>query len=173
MTATPAGRDALAPLREALLEAAHRAAAQVVAAADADADAVVAQAQEEAASIRAQARERGAADAEALLSAERASARREARGVVLAEQRRAMEDLRAAAREAVRGLRADPGFPAMRAALAERARAELGGSAVVRDADGGGVVATAGTRRLAFTLDDLADEQLDRLGPAVAELWRP
>ena len=44
---------------------------------------------------------------------------------------------------------------------------------VVADPDGrGGVVATAGTRRLDLTLPVLVDVALDGLGDAVEELWR-
>lgn len=174
MTApTTQRRDALAPLREALLAAARADAERVLAAADADADAADAQARADAEAMRAAARARGAADAEALLAVAQGSARREARAVVLDAQRHALEDLRARARQAVRDLRNDPGYPAVREALADRARARLGDAALVQDASVGGVVATAGTRRVAFTLDGLADELVDRLGPDVEGLWRP
>jgi vacuolar-type H+-ATPase subunit E/Vma4 len=166
-------RDHLDPLVAALRERAAADAAALLADADADADATLSQARAEADELLAEARAKGDADARAVLAAERARAEREARAVLLAAQRAAHDDLRRAAREAVCGLRGDPAYPALVAALRERALAELGPDATVTELPRGGVAARSGSRRVEFSLGGLADDLVDRLGADVEELWAP
>ena len=68
-------------------------------------------------------------------------------------------------------LRSDPTYTVLLDRLRERAREALGPGALIREHDRGGVVAEAGTRRVEYTLDGLADSCLDRLGVQVEELW--
>ena len=163
--------DPLAPLRSALLAHAHRDADEVLAAADRDVAATLAAARTEAAELLADARARGAADAEAILVGERAHAARESRSIVLEQRRLAYDDLRRRARDAVSALRSDPAYPALLDRLRERACEALGPDVRIREHDRGGVVAEAGTRRVEYTLDSLADDCLDRMGAHVEELW--
>lgn len=166
-------RVALAPVREGLLAQARADADATLAAADADVAAVLAEAREQAATILADARARGERDAATLEARERARARREGRSAVLQAQRVAYEELGRRGREAAQLLRADPGYPALVARLTDRARAELGPGAVVREHPGGGVVAEATGRRLDDTLEALADRALADLGSEVQGLWAP
>lgn len=163
--------DPLAPLRSALLAAAHRDADEVLAAADRSAAGALDAARSEASALRDEARARGAADAAAILAGEHAHAARESRSIVLGQRRVAHDGLRRRARDAVSELRSDPTYPALLDRLRERAREALGPGALIREHDRGGVVAEAGTRRVEYTLDGLADSCLDRLGAQVEELW--
>ncbi len=169
----PTPTDPLAPLIATLIERAEREAAEVLAQADADAAATVARDRAEAESIRAEARAKGATDAANVLSAERARAEREARALLLAAQQEAHESARRAARDAVCGLKDDPGYPALVAALRARAEAQLGPGARIVELPRGGIAAHADDRRLEFGLDALADDLIDDLGADIAELWAP
>jgi vacuolar-type H+-ATPase subunit E/Vma4 len=167
-------RDAsgpLAPLVEALLSGARHDAEETVAGAQADADASIAHAQRQADSLRAEARAKGRADGEAVLAGERSRAERQARGILLAAQRQVHDEARGAARDAVSALRADPGYRDVLDALRERALRELGTPARVTEHPRGGIVATAGSRRVDYSFDALADDILDRLGPEVEGIW--
>lgn len=101
-------------------------------------------------------------------------ARRRANEAVQAARRRALDDLRAACVDAASALRASDRYPALEDRLAREAREVLGDDCdLVRDPDDrGGVVATAGTRRLDLTLPALVDVVLADLGADVEELWR-
>ena len=170
VTAAP---DPLLPVREALLARARADAERLLAEVDAEADEIVARAEAEADAIRAEARAQGEADAAAVLVAERARARRQARVVVLAAQRESYADLSARAAEQVATLRADPGYASWCDGLRENARAALGPAAVVTEHPGGGVLAEAPGRRVAYTLVGLIEQAVEALGPDLEGLWSP
>jgi vacuolar-type H+-ATPase subunit E/Vma4 len=159
----------LAPVRAALLDNARAEAARIEAAAVAAAEAKLAAAREEAERILAQAREQGAADAAAVLAADRARARRRARAVLLAARREGYEALRAAVREAVYAWRDDPGYPQLRTGLARAARRALGPGTRVRDAADGGVIGYQGGRRLDVSLTGFADRAADACAAGLDE----
>jgi vacuolar-type H+-ATPase subunit E/Vma4 len=163
--------EALRPVGSALLARARADAERTLGEADAEAADAVARARTEADAILAEARAQGEADAAGVLATERARARRQARSVVLAAQREALEALRSQVLMRVGDLRDDPAYPAWRDGLADRARAVLGEDAVVTEHSCGGVVGEAAGRRLAFTLEGLADQALDALGSDVEGLW--
>jgi vacuolar-type H+-ATPase subunit E/Vma4 len=163
--------EALRPVGSALLARARADADRVLADADAAAADVLARAQGEADAILAEARAQGEADAAGVLATERARARRQARSVVLVAQREALEALRSQVLMRVAALRDDPAYPAWRDRLGDRARAVLGPDAVVTEHPDGGVVGEASGRRLAFTLEGLADQAIQALGVEVEELW--
>lgn len=173
MTPVLAGSDPLAPVRAALLERARADADAVLSDADAAAVAVRTQAQEEAEAVLSAARALGCADAAAVLAGERARAARTSRGIVLAAQRAAYDQLRRRARDAVSDLRNDPGYPAVLAALRDRVVRDLGPDAVVTEDERGGVVGECAGRTVRYTLDDLADAVVERLGSDLGGLWSP
>lgn len=168
----PLGADAaLAPVRTALLARAR-----------ADADAARQRAHDQAVEIRSDARQRaeqllaesraaGAERARAAVAEQLSRRQREARAVVLAAQRALYDQLRQQCREAAYALRADPGYPALKARLTEHALSVLGPGALVRESPDGGVVATAGNRVLDLSLPALAEREIDRLGAEVVRLW--
>jgi vacuolar-type H+-ATPase subunit H len=164
---------ALAPVRTALVAAAQADAAAALAAAEAEATATVAAAEAQAAELVARARAEGAADAEAMLAADRARGGREARRIVLAARRQAYDLLRGRARAGVAALRADPAYPAILERLTARARALLGADAGIAPHPDGGVLASAPGRRCDLSLPALADRAVDSLGPEVERLWTP
>ena len=165
--------DPLAPLREALLSRARADAAATLAAADASAAETMAEAQQQVDAMLAEARDTGRADAAVVLAGERARAARTARGIVLAAQREAYEAMRHRARDAVSGLRGDPLYPALLEALRRRARVDLGPEAVLCEHPRGGVIGEGAGRRVEYTLDDLADGIVDRLGAELDGVWAP
>lgn len=165
--------DPLAPLASVLLARARADADAVLADADAQSEATLAEARATAEGILAEARDKGRSDAEAVLAAARARAERAARAVLLAAQREALDSARRAARVAVRALRDEPDWPDLLAGLEQRAREQLGPDAVVTELPDGGIVATAGGRRLDLSLDALADDVVEGLGADPAELWQP
>ena len=164
MSATPDLDTALAPVRDALLGAARSDAAELLGKARRAAAHERCAGDEEAARIRSAAREAGAADATAALAADLAGARQQARAVVLAARREAYEQLRAAARAAVSRLAAEPGYPRLRARLADAVRQVLGAGADITDAPDGGVCGAVPGRRLELTLTVLADLAVDEYG---------
>ena len=160
---TLARTEALAPLVSALLERARRDSREALARADDDALAIVAAARAEADALLADARAKGVADGVAVSAAERMRAEQDGRRMVLEALSAAREDLRGAAREAVSGLRHDPRYPEMIQALRTRAERELGPETTVTELEAGGIVAAAGPRRVAYSLDALADDLMDRM----------
>jgi vacuolar-type H+-ATPase subunit E/Vma4 len=162
---------ALRPLRHELLRRAAADADRRTAAARADATRTVAQAQAEAADLLAAARMRGGAQARADLAADRAAAGRSRRADILDLQYQAYEQLRAAGRAAVRGLRADPGYAEIRQSLSRLATTLLGPDATLVEDPDGGIVATAGGRRLDLTLAAIADRALEAVAPDMDGLW--
>jgi signal transduction histidine kinase len=166
---TPATPDALAPLRRALLGAAHDDAAALRADAEADAERAAAEAAQRAAAVHAEARRRGAADGADRVTAERAAARREARAVLLRAQQAAYDRVREAAVLAVAEELSDP---VARGRLQSLVLDALGPDARLTDAPGGGLVGEAPDGRRvdgsAGQLVDLAMADLD-----VEGLWAP
>ena len=163
----------LEPVRAVLLAAARADAAAVLAAADENAAATVAAAQAQVTDLVAAARREGAADAAAMLAADRARGRREARRIELSARQEVWDQLRARARAAVMALRDDPEYGRLRDQLVTRARQLAGPDAVVSDPLEGGVVAVAAGRRWDLSLPALAERALDALGPEVDRLWTP
>jgi vacuolar-type H+-ATPase subunit E/Vma4 len=168
-TSTPA--DPLAPVREALLrQASADGVAAVAAARDQGVNRVEA-ARRQAERIVARAQADGERTARALVAPEIVSARRQAHEMVLAAQRRLYEELKNQSRSAALELRADPGYPQMMRALADRARAALGPGARIIQSPQGGVVGTRGSLRLDLTLPELVDRALEDMGSEVRRLW--
>ncbi len=163
--ATNSLADALEPVRAELLRRAREEAAQRVREATATAEQSVRQAEEEAARILAEARAEGAADAAAAAAAQQARSRRTARAAVLAARSEAYGELVRRSADALRGEPVDR--------LVALATALLGEPVQVTSAAGGGVVATAGDRRVDLSLDALAERATRLLGPDVEGLWRP
>jgi hypothetical protein len=161
----------LESVRAALLAAARADAAAVLAAADEDAAATLAAARDQAADLAATARAEGAADASAMLSADRGRGRREARRIELAARQEVWDRLRDQARATVTALRADSAYDRLRDRLAARARQLAGPGAVITESPEGGVVAVAAGRRWDLSLPTLAERAVDALGPEVERLW--
>lgn len=164
---------ALEPVRGALLAAARADAAAVLATADEDAAATMAVARAQVGDLAATARAEGAADATAMLAADRARGRREARRIELAAREEVWDQLRDRARTTVTALRADPAYDRLRDRLAARARELAGAGAVVTEPPEGGVVAVTAGRRWDLSLPALAERAVDALGPEVERLWTP
>lgn len=154
-------RDALEPLRQALLKVAREDAARLLAGADQMARDIEAEARRESERIRDQARAKGAADAAGMAAAQRSVAGREARALVLAAHRTEYDALRSAARDAVTRLSTEPEYPVARERMADLLRRLLGDGAHVADAAGGGVTATVRGRSADLTLARLADRAVD------------
>jgi vacuolar-type H+-ATPase subunit E/Vma4 len=112
-----------------------------------------------------------AAEHDAQLAA--ATARRAVRSRTLAAQRAVYDDLRDAVETAVAGLRDDPGYGSLLDGWTEIALAQIGREAtVVRDPlPDGGIIATLGDRRVAYTLTALAEIQIASLADKVGALW--
>lgn len=160
-------------LDDALRRAVERHSEEVLAAARAGADAQVLDARRRRDELVARAEAEGRATADELLTRDRARARRDAVAVVLAARRAALVAVRAHVGDAVGGLRSAADYPELLHALAARATARLGdGTHVECDPPGGGVVATAGSRRIDYTLPALADRACDALGESIEAVWR-
>ena len=163
----------LEPVRAALLAAARADAAAVLVAADEDEAATMAAARAQVADLVGAARREGAADAAAMLAADRARGRREARRIELSARQEVLDQLRSRARAAVTALRDDPGYGRLRDRLAARARELAGPDAVISEPPDGGVVAVSAGRRWDLSLPVLAERAVDALGPEVERLWTP
>ena len=87
---------------------------------------------------------------------------------MLAAQRQVWDELRASALSAVREAADD----ALAERLAQTAREQLGDDAVIERDAAGGLRASAGVRRVDYTLEPLVDRCLARLGSAATEAWR-
>jgi vacuolar-type H+-ATPase subunit E/Vma4 len=153
--------DALAPVRAALLAAAHRDAGAARERSRAAAAGALETARREAERVRSRAREEGAEDAAAAFAAERSRARREAHAVVLAARREAYDSLCAAARAAMADLRGEPGYALVRQHMAAAARRLLGPDAELSEGVEGGVVGVAAGRRIDLSLAGFADRAVD------------
>ncbi|HVP01027.1 MAG TPA: V-type ATP synthase subunit E family protein [Solirubrobacteraceae bacterium] len=158
---------------EALLADARAQAGAVLADADREAAERLADAHARAEALIARAREQGEAEGRIERGREEALESLLARTDVLAARRRAYEELRRRARGAVLGLRDEPQYGELLDRLAAAARRDLGAGAQIElDPPGlGGVRATAGSRRVDYTLVTLADRCVDELGPRLPRLW--
>lgn len=166
-------REALEPVRTALLDRARADADATGRRAAAEAATALGQARARAAEIVAAARADGRRDAETVRARDASRADREARETVLRAQREAYDRLRRDALSRVCALRDDPGYPALLDRLRDRAAAALGNGAVVHEHPDGGIVAEAAGRRLDLSLPALADRAVDDLGAEVTRLWTP
>jgi vacuolar-type H+-ATPase subunit E/Vma4 len=171
--AATSGEDPLAPVRGALLHAAERDAARMVAAARADAEEARSRGVREADALRDRARAQGEADGQGAVVTARRRARRRARSAVLRAQGEAYAQLRREVRAAVIQLRDEPGYPALHDRLVAEALSTLGPGATVVESPLGGVVAEAAGRRVDLTLPALADRLLDSMGAELVGLWAP
>lgn len=176
MTATvldppPGPADPLDPVRRALLDNARREATRTVHEAESSALELDRTSAQKAEALRAEARAAGRADADAVLAAERARARRRARSLLLKAQSEVHDELISRVHAALAALRSDPAYAAWRDGLATRARAELGADAELSEHPSGGIVGHDGGRRIALTLDALADEVLAARTTELAALW--
>ena len=166
--------DPLAPLRDALQEAARRDRDAMVAQAEQDAEQALAQGRREAEQILQRARDEGERDAEQLRVEQRARALRRARSIVLSTQRDILDQLRHRARRAAGELWADPRTHAVvRDRMVARAHADLGPAARIVDHPDGGIVATTDHARATYLVADLADRVVDSLGSELEGLWTP
>jgi vacuolar-type H+-ATPase subunit E/Vma4 len=156
-------RDSVAARTDTLMREASR-----------EADERIAKARHEAEALVNRARREGEATTDALLARERAALRRETVTTVLAAKSSVLDGLHARVRAAVLELRAAPDYPRLLDGLAARARAQLGGQAVVIvDPDElGGVIAELDSRRVDYTLPALAERAMTALGASVEELLR-
>jgi vacuolar-type H+-ATPase subunit E/Vma4 len=164
--------DPLAPVRLALVEAARRDVAAVLARADRDAAQEVAAARAEADTVLRAARAEGQAEAASVAAAEHARVRLEARAEVLAAQSAAYDALRSTVHSRVVALLDEAGFEPVRARFEEQARAELGSGATIAQGSDGILVAELGDRRITLDLRAVADRALEDLGDEVEGLWR-
>jgi vacuolar-type H+-ATPase subunit E/Vma4 len=158
---------------DALLAEAGRRAREIVALAEREADERVEHARGRADALVAEARAQGDADGRLEAAREEAVARFSARMTVLAEQNASYEELRRRARTAVLTLREEPAYPELLERLAAAARRDLGDGAQLQidPPDLGGVLGSAGTRTVDYTLVALADRCVDGRGPRLAALW--
>ena len=170
---SPVADAALDPVRTALRAAARADAAEVLRKAQQHQAELLAEARRIAEEMLATARVEGEAEATADVKARAAQSRRDARRTVLKAQRELYDDLRQRCRVAATALAEEPGSEELRRHLAERAVAQLGPDATVTDSGGGGVLASAGSRRLDLTLPTLAERALARSGAEVTGLWTP
>ncbi|MFI7063589.1 hypothetical protein ACIBL3_21570 [Kribbella sp. NPDC050124] len=162
---------ALDPVRDALLAAARADAAAELRDAESRRDTLLADARRTADELVADARVKGEAEATVLLTARMADSRRDARRTVLAAQRALYDELRRRCRLAAVALVRRPDYEQLRKRLVAQAEDLLGPGAAVTDSPDGGVLASAGTRRLDLSLPALVDRVVDRSGTEVAELW--
>jgi vacuolar-type H+-ATPase subunit E/Vma4 len=163
----------LDPVRQALLDDARVEADRIRTEARRHADEVVADAEREVAAEVAEVARRHAIAAAAHADQVRARARAEAHTEMLSAREDVRQNLLEAVRLAALGLRDDDRYPALLDHFETVARARLGADAhVERDPlTGGGVVASAGTRRVDYTLTALAGRVLQQHADEVAALW--
>lgn len=170
---TSVAETALDPVRTALRDAARAEAAEVLRQARQRQDDLLADARRTADEMLATARADGEAEATAAVNVRMAQSRRDARRSVLKAQRDLYDELRQRCHAAATALAESPGYEELRGHLAVRALAQLGSGATLTDSGRGGVLASAGDRRLDLTLPTLAERALERSGVEVAELWTP
>jgi hypothetical protein len=159
--------------REALLADARSRAQEIVAQAEIDAGEHIEPARRQADALVAAAHAQGEGDGRLEAAREEAVQRFSARMTVLAEQRESYEELRRRARAAALALRREAGYPDLLERLAAAARRDLGDGAQLQldPPEVGGVLGSAGTRAVDYTLVALADRCVDSLGPRLAALW--
>ncbi|MCC9174941.1 V-type ATP synthase subunit E family protein [Arthrobacter sp. zg-Y179] len=172
MTRLPQGAEAaLDPVRQALRRNAETEAARLDAEARQQAADLLGRAQAEADTIHRTAQREGAEAARADAAASSARARREARRTVLAEQEHLRSLLAEQVQEQVHEVRRDPRYPQILRRLTAQADRVLGPMASVTESYKGGVIGTAGSRRLDLSLPTLADQALEDHAGEVRRLW--
>lgn len=164
----------LAPVAQALIDAAHAHAAEREAAAAAEVCEREQAAQAAADEVIAQARRDGESVAERAGARMLGEARRRARERSLQAQRFAYDAVRAAIRAEVAQRRETDQVRSLIATMTDRAHAALGPDAVVQalTGDAVGIVADAGNRHLELTLEDLIDRDLADAAERVLGLWQ-
>jgi vacuolar-type H+-ATPase subunit H len=164
--------DRLEPVRCALLADAHDEADRLLTAARTHAREVVDRAEQDVADAVADAVRRRTIASRAHADQIRARARADAHAEQLAARERNLQELRRAVRDAALRLRHDRRYPALLDDLQVMARAQLGPDArIERDPTPvGGIVATAGRRRVDYSLPALADRAI-AAHPEVESLW--
>lgn len=171
-TAEPMGA-ALEPVRTELLRAARADADRRLAEAEACRARIVANAKARAEAIVAEARRRGGEDAADDAASVRRHARRTARADILATRTQIHDELRGRVVAGVLARREGPGYASLVDGMTRRARRLLGPDADITPAPEGGLVATAGGRRVDYSLTAVAARALDGLGGRAQELWEP
>jgi vacuolar-type H+-ATPase subunit E/Vma4 len=169
----PSTTPELEPVRQALLADAAAQADALVAAATREVEASIAEVQQRCDQQVAEVEQRSARASRASLDQEVANARAEAHGAVLGARARAHDRLVEAARAAAMDMRHDPRYPALLDHFERIAHEQLGDDATIeRDpTSGGGIVATLGSRRVDYSLPQLADRALEVLADEVARSW--
>jgi len=150
------------------LETARARAEAIVRDARAQADQMLTSSTADAKALTERAEQEGDASADLDTNRGWTAARRRARGILLAAQRDLYDELRGAIAAAVQS---DARYPSFLQQLADEARRRLGPGAEVGVA-GSEVNGTRKERHVRWSLQDLIDESLGRLGPEVEELWR-
>jgi vacuolar-type H+-ATPase subunit E/Vma4 len=165
--------EQLGPVRQALVDDATAEAERIRAEARERADARAAEAERDVAAEVAQVAERQAIASATHAEQERARARADAHATILGVREELRRDLLDTVRSAAMQLRDDDRYPALLDHLEAMARDQLGAEAhLERDPAGaGGVVASAGARRVDYTLPALAERALRDHGDEVASLW--
>lgn len=171
-TSTGPGPD-VAAVRRALLEDARDEAKQIVAEARLSADRLIRETIDEVDAEVEHERHRSELTAQAYSSRVLARARNDARREVLRKQEHLRRELVDRVRAATLEIRHDRRYPIVLDQLEAMAYEQLGEQATVerdRHRDGG-VVATAGTRRVDYTLRAIADRTLDAMSDEAVQLW--
>ncbi len=170
---SPALRQALEPVRAALLRDAGAEAEAIVTSAAESAETHLANVGTETDTEVARARSRAELSARAQGDQVRARLRSAARVSVLDAKRTLQQRLVDELHRSARQMRHDPRYPMLLDRLEAVAREQLGPEVIIdRDPpDGGGITARAGARRVDYRLDALADRALETLGDRVAQLW--
>jgi hypothetical protein len=169
-TASPV--EALAPVRNALLERARSDAARTLSDAARDADAQLRRAHADADALLAEARTRGAEEAAATLHAERARTGRVVRAAELQARREAYDELRERTAARLRERCAGPDSPRVAERMAELVRAVLGPDTLLEAAPGGGVRGHVAGRFADCSVEALAERAVEALGAEVEALWK-
>jgi len=163
-------RDALEPVRAAMLHRAGAEAEAIVATAHRDAETLLAAARRDAETALGRARADGIAQAAPLAAAERSRARRAAREALLAAERGIRDEAEHRIRSTVLAVRDQPGYGELRDRLAALCRAAAGPGAEVAEHPAGGVVASAPGVLVDCSLPRLADLVIGQLGHQIREL---
>jgi vacuolar-type H+-ATPase subunit E/Vma4 len=168
MTTVPDLAMALAPVRDALLQAARADVAGLLGEAADQAREVTATARRRAEATHAAARAAGVADASRSVTAARTSHQRQARASSLRVRRDAYEQLHQRVRAAAGALATGPDYDSLRATLVTAAQRLLGPDVVITEATGGGVIAQSGNRRLDLSLAGFAERAANRIAVGLA-----
>jgi vacuolar-type H+-ATPase subunit E/Vma4 len=165
--------ESLRPVRDALLADASREADRLVVGARRLADQHIADVEEDIDAEVADVARRAGMSATARADHAAARAHTQSHRSMLRSRTDTNRELAAAVGAAVRALRDDARYPELLRHFEAEAKDQLGSEAEVRvdpDPDGG-VVATAGSRHVDYTLRALADRALSSLADEVAALW--